>query len=74
MKVTQLEKRVDILLGDDRDDLYFLERRLIKRKGVSIPGNFNLFSTRVRGIPFDKLIDYIHNPVVTLVKVESEDA
>lgn len=72
MKITQLEKTMSVLTADDRENMYFLERSLIRHNGESKPGNYNLFSTRVRTIPLDKLTDYIDNPNVVLVKVEGK--
>lgn len=72
MRIVQLDKTMDVLLGKDREDMYFLERRLIQHNGRSKPGNYNLFSTRVRAIPLEKLSTYIENPSVILVKVEKE--
>lgn len=70
MKIKQLAKTMYILTGEGRDDMYFLERALIRHNGKSKPGNYNLFSTRVRSIPLDKLVDYIGNPNIVLVKIE----
>lgn len=70
MRIKQLEKTIDILTSDDRDDTYFLERALIRHNGKSKPGNYNLFSTRVRTVPLHRLEDYINNPDVVLVKIE----
>lgn len=72
MKITQLEKTRDVLINGayNRENMYFLERCLIRNRGVSKPGNYNLFSTRVRSIPLDKLSEYINNPNVILVEVD----
>ena len=73
MKITQLEKTLPVLTGEGRENMYFLERCLIRHNGKSKPGNYNLFSTRVRSIPLDKLTEYIDNPNVVLVKVEVDN-
>lgn len=70
MKIKQLAKTMYILTGEDRDDMYFLERVLIRHNGKSKPGNYNLFSTRVRSVPLSRLEDYINDPNIVLVKVE----
>ena len=70
MKIKQLAKTMYILTGEDRDDMYFLERALIRHNGKSKPNNYNLFSTRVRTVPLDRLEDYINNPNIVLVKIE----
>lgn len=71
MKIIQLEKTMDILTGTEKDDLYFLERALIRHNGKSKPNNYNLFSTRVRSVPFIRLMDYIYDPNIVLVKIET---
>ena len=70
MKIKQLAKTMYILTGEDRDDMYFLERALIRHNGKSKPGNYNLFSTRVRSVPLSRLEDYINDPNIVLVKIE----
>lgn len=70
MKIKQLSKTMYILTGEDRDDMYFLERALIRHNGKSKPGNYNLFSTRVRSVPLNRLKDYINDPNIVLVKIE----
>ena len=70
MQIKQLAKTMDILTGEDRDDMYFLERALIRHNGKSKPGNYNLFSTRVRSVPLSRLEDYINDPNIVLVKIE----
>jgi hypothetical protein len=70
LKVINLSKTMDILLGKGREDMYFLERALIRHNGKSKPGNYNLFSTRVRSVPIERLQDYINNPNVILVKID----
>ena len=73
MRIIQLDKTMDILLGEDREDMYFLERALIRHNGRSKPGNYNLFSTRVRTVPLERLADYIDDPDIVLVKIEKEN-
>lgn len=70
MQIKQLAKTMYILTGEDRDDMYFLERALIRHNGKSKPGNYNLFSTRVRSVPLSRLEDYINDPNIVLVKIE----
>lgn len=71
MKIKQLAKTMYILTGEDRDDMYFLERALIRHNGKSKPGNYNLFSTRVRSVPLSRLEDYINDPNIVLVKIDN---
>lgn len=70
LRLVQLGKTRGNLLSEGRDDMYFLERALIKHNGKSKPNNYNLFSTRVRSVPLDKLDDYINNPNVVLVEIK----
>jgi hypothetical protein len=72
MNITHLEKSMESIIGKDQTDMYFLERALIRHNGKSKPGNYNLFSTRVRSVPYERLRDYISNPNVVLVKIEME--
>lgn len=70
MKLTQLDKTMSNVLGEGREDMYFLERALIRHNGKSKPDNYNLFSTRVRTVPLERLGVYISNPNVVLVKID----